>query len=95
MPHDGEAQTTGKGRGERAAQWTQLLVTGVTVGSICLLIALGYVSINRTSRTRWYSARWSRSPWCRSSWPIMASSMFFENFSLMRWGALEAVKGSV
>lgn len=32
------------------AKWIQLLVTGVTVGSIYSLIALGYVTIYRTSR---------------------------------------------
>lgn len=32
------------------ANWLQLLVTGVTVGSIYSLIALGYVTIYRTSR---------------------------------------------
>jgi branched-chain amino acid transport system permease protein len=32
------------------AKWIQLLVTGVTVGSIYALIALGYVTIYRTSR---------------------------------------------
>lgn len=32
------------------AKWLQLLVTGVTVGSIYALIALGYVMIYRTSR---------------------------------------------
>ncbi len=31
-------------------KWIQLLVTGVTVGSIYSLIALGYVTIYRTSR---------------------------------------------
>ena len=32
------------------AKWIQLLVTGITVGSIYSLIALGYVTIYRTSR---------------------------------------------
>ncbi len=32
------------------ATWVQLLVTGITVGSIYSLIALGYVTIYRTSR---------------------------------------------
>lgn len=32
------------------AKWVQLLVTGITVGSIYSLIALGYVTIYRTSR---------------------------------------------
>ncbi len=32
------------------ARWIQLLVTGITVGSIYSLIALGYVTIYRTSR---------------------------------------------
>ncbi len=32
------------------AKWLQLLVTGITVGSIYSLIALGYVTIYRTSR---------------------------------------------
>jgi branched-chain amino acid transport system permease protein len=32
------------------AKWIQLLVTGVTMGSIYALIALGYVTIYRTSR---------------------------------------------
>ena len=31
-------------------KWSQLLVTGVTIGSIYALIALGYVTIYRTSR---------------------------------------------
>jgi branched-chain amino acid transport system permease protein len=34
----------------RVVKWIQLLVTGVTVGSIYSLIALGYVTIYRTSR---------------------------------------------
>ncbi len=32
------------------AKWIQLLVTGITVGSVYSLIALGYVTIYRTSR---------------------------------------------
>ena len=32
------------------SKWIQLLVTGVTLGSIYSLIALGYVTIYRTSR---------------------------------------------
>lgn len=38
------------GRGATLAKWVQLLVTGITVGSIYSLIALGYVTIYRTSR---------------------------------------------
>jgi branched-chain amino acid transport system permease protein len=34
----------------RVVKWIQLLVTGVTMGSIYSLIALGYVTIYRTSR---------------------------------------------
>jgi branched-chain amino acid transport system permease protein len=36
--------------GGYVAKWIQLLVTGITVGSIYSLIALGYVTIYRTSR---------------------------------------------
>ena len=32
------------------AEWMQLLVTGITTGSVYALIALGYVTIYRTSR---------------------------------------------
>ena len=34
----------------RVVKWLQLLVTGITVGSVYALIALGYVTIYRTSR---------------------------------------------
>lgn len=37
-------------QGVRVVKWIQLLVTGVTMGSIYALIALGYVTIYRTSR---------------------------------------------
>jgi branched-chain amino acid transport system permease protein len=37
-------------RGVIVVKWVQLLVTGITVGSIYSLIALGYVTIYRTSR---------------------------------------------
>ena len=33
-----------------ATKWLQLLVSGITVGAIYALIALGYVTIYRTSR---------------------------------------------
>ena len=36
--------------GVRVVKWIQLLVTGITTGSIYALIALGYVTIYRTSR---------------------------------------------
>ena len=36
--------------GTHLVKWIQLLVTGITVGSIYSLIALGYVTIYRTSR---------------------------------------------
>ena len=36
--------------GAHLVKWIQLLVTGITVGSIYSLIALGYVTIYRTSR---------------------------------------------
>jgi len=37
-------------RGRFVVKWIQLLVTGITMGSIYSLIALGYVTIYRTSR---------------------------------------------
>jgi branched-subunit amino acid ABC-type transport system permease component len=47
-PADGRLRWTSGGT--FVTKWIQLLVTGVTVGSIYSLIALGYVIIYRTSR---------------------------------------------
>jgi branched-chain amino acid transport system permease protein len=47
-PADGRLRWTSKGT--FVVKWIQLLVTGITVGSIYSLIALGYVTIYRTSR---------------------------------------------
>jgi branched-chain amino acid transport system permease protein len=44
------ARDCGIRQGDRLVKWIQLLVTGITVGSIYSLIALGYVTIYRTSR---------------------------------------------
>jgi len=46
----GETAFTLDRQGVRVVKWIQLLVTGFTMGSIYSLIALGYVTIYRTSR---------------------------------------------
>jgi branched-subunit amino acid ABC-type transport system permease component len=48
---DGGATDRPKVQSEaRVVKWLQLLVTGITMGSIYSLIGLGYVTIYRTSR---------------------------------------------